>query len=112
MPPLPPQVDAAKLARVESICRSVLAASLPVYSEEVPLDKAKEISGLRAVFGEVYPDPVRVVSVGISVADLLANPKAEETNAQYSIEFCGECVCCARMQHSEIRLVKQLGSAG
>ena len=42
----------------------------------------------RAVFGEVYPDPVRVVCVGRSVDALLADPKAE-SNKQYSVEFCG-----------------------
>lgn len=84
----PPQVEASKLAEVEAICRRTLAASLPVYSEEVALASAKEIHGLRAVFGEVYPDPVRVVSVGVSVAQLLAAPK-DAGNMQYSIEFCG-----------------------
>jgi hypothetical protein len=37
---------------------------LPVHSAVVPLAAAMRIGGLRAVFGESYPDPVRVVSVG------------------------------------------------
>ena len=37
----------------------------------MPLEQAKAIPGLRAVFGEAYPDPVRVVSVGTPVDELL-----------------------------------------
>lgn len=37
---------------------------------------------------QAYPDPVRVVSVGKSVDDLLADPENKE-NIQYSVEFCG-----------------------
>ena len=33
---------------------------------------AKSIYGLRAVFGEVYPDPVRVVSVGLPVDEMVS----------------------------------------
>ena len=36
----------------------------------------------------MYPDPVRVVSIGKPVEELLANPAAE-SNRQYSVEFCG-----------------------
>ena len=59
-----------------------------VFFKNTPLHVAKQISGLRAVFGEVYPDPVRVLSVGYSVEDLIADP-ANEKWVDTSIEFCG-----------------------
>jgi alanyl-tRNA synthetase len=41
------------------------------------------------VFGEVYPDPVRVVAVSPSpVTSMLENPQDSQWNA-YSVEFCG-----------------------
>ena len=40
-----------------------------------PLTTAREITGVRAVFGETYPDPVRVVSVGVGVEEILKNIK-------------------------------------
>ena len=43
---------------------------------------------MRAVFGETYPDPVRVVSIGVPVDELLANPSNEKWN-EVSVEFCG-----------------------
>jgi len=46
------------------------------------------VEGLRKVPGEVYPNPVRIVSVGPTVDQLLSNPSNSEWN-QYSIEFCG-----------------------
>jgi alanyl-tRNA synthetase len=55
---------------------------------DVALKDAREILGVRAVFGETYPDPVRVVSVGVSVEDLLKNLKSPEWQ-NVSIEFCG-----------------------
>ncbi|CAJ1961787.1 unnamed protein product [Cylindrotheca closterium] len=62
-----------QLRKTEEICQKVVADSLSVTAKTMPLAEAQEIDGVRAVFGEVYPDPVRVVSVG------------DDT----SIEFCG-----------------------
>jgi alanyl-tRNA synthetase len=62
-----------ELKKTEEICQKIVNDSLPVKAETMPLADAKAIEGVRAVFGEVYPDPVRVVSVG------------KDT----SIEFCG-----------------------
>uniref|UniRef100_A0A383VXA1 Alanine--tRNA ligase n=1 Tax=Tetradesmus obliquus TaxID=3088 RepID=A0A383VXA1_TETOB len=81
-------VDAAQLGRVEAICRDWVAAAKPVSSKEVPLSQAKAIVGLRAVFGEVYPDPVRVVAIGKPIEQLLAAPEADD-NLGSSVEFCG-----------------------
>ena len=74
--------------RVQAICNEIIAENKPVYTSEVPLAIAKSISGLRAVFGEVYPDPVRVVSVGFDLTHVLADPTNEKW-ASTSIEFCG-----------------------
>ena len=56
--------------------QTAVADALPVHTGVVPLPQARAISGLRAVFGEAAPDPVRVVSVGVPVAELLAAPAA------------------------------------
>jgi len=54
----------------------------------VSLTVARTINGLRAVFGEVYPDPVRVVSIGAPVTDILKDPSNPKWRS-YSVEFCG-----------------------
>ena len=61
---------------------------LVVHDQEIPLPDAKSVHSLRAVFGEKYPDRVRVVSIGVPVSDLLANRDNTEW-AGYSIELCG-----------------------
>jgi len=77
-----------EIQAVESHVRTSVRSALPVDIQLVPLQKAKEINGLRAVFGERYPDPVRVVSVGPSVPELLDDPGNEKW-PRYSVELCG-----------------------
>jgi len=74
--------------RVEELVQEAVGRAMPVHIETVPLDKALAINNLRAVFGERYPDPVRVVSIGPTVPQLLAKPDSPEWE-QYSIELCG-----------------------
>ena len=77
-----------ELVRIEDIARAQIEKDLPVYAEVLPLDKAKSINSLRAVFGESYPDPVRVVSVGRPIAELVERP-TDPTNFDFSVELCG-----------------------
>jgi len=83
--PLTPQ----QLTDVEAICRERIAQGVPVDAYVAPLAEAEKISSLRAVFGEKYPDPVRVVAVTPSpVPEILSNPQDSMWN-DYSVEFCG-----------------------
>jgi len=77
-----------EIGAVDKICSDIIDAKLNVYRKVVDLSVAKTINNLRAVFGEAYPDPVTVVSVGKPVEDLLKQPDNPEW-LNYSIEFCG-----------------------
>jgi alanyl-tRNA synthetase len=104
-----------ELERIEKLCNDRIAAKLPVYAENreenfVDQKKAREINTLRAVFGEKYPDNVRVVSIGVPITEedakkarasaptevggsletdwLLRDPKNPKW-MNYSVEFCG-----------------------
>jgi alanyl-tRNA synthetase len=81
-------MTADEIAKVEALVNERIKANLTVYAEEAPTAKAKEIQGLRAVFGERYPDPVRVVSIGVPVANLLLKPTSDLAR-KHSVEFCG-----------------------
>jgi alanyl-tRNA synthetase len=81
-------VTDAELQAIETISVKYIKADHTVYSSDVDLATARKIQGVRAVFGETYPDPVRVVSVGKPVADLVKNTDSKEWES-YSIEFCG-----------------------
>jgi alanyl-tRNA synthetase len=74
-------VTPEELREIERRVNRQVALDQPVTAHTMPLAKAKELPGVRAVFGEKYPDPVRVVIVG---AD-----SPEKANLDNSVEFCG-----------------------
>ncbi len=75
-------------ARVEALVSKRITKDLQVDAVETPLAEAKKIAGVRAVFGEVYPDPVRVVAIGATVSDIMSAPEDAKWR-ELSIEFCG-----------------------
>ncbi len=74
-------VTPEELREIERRVNRQVITNQPVAAVEMPLAKAKELPGVRAVFGEKYPDPVRVVMIG-------AESPAKVT-ADMSVEFCG-----------------------
>lgn len=70
-----------EVRRIESTVNDDIQFDLPVTPVTMPLAEAKKLPGVRAVFGEKYPDPVRVVMIG---AD-----KPEAVTPDLSVEFCG-----------------------
>lgn len=81
-------LTASQIAEVETVCRDIVNAKVDVYTQVTALGDAKAIHSLRAVFGETYPDPVRVVSIGVPVQDMVADP-ANNAWSGVSVEFCG-----------------------
>lgn len=77
-----------ELRRIEDSANKYLKQNCRIYTKNVELEIAKSIYGVRAVFGETYPDPVRVVSVGVDIDTLLEDPSNPEWY-NTSVEFCG-----------------------
>ncbi|MCE9531468.1 MAG: alanine--tRNA ligase [Planctomycetes bacterium] len=75
--PLQPE----ELRQIEELVNIQIIRDQPVTSVTMPLAQAKKIQGLRAVFGEKYPDPVRVVMIGAESPD--------HATLDNSVEFCG-----------------------
>jgi alanyl-tRNA synthetase len=74
-------VSAEQIQEIERRVNRQVVMDQPVTAITMPLAKAKEIAGVRAVFGEKYPDPVRVVLIGPESPD-----RADRDD---SVEFCG-----------------------
>ena len=77
-----------ELIKIEEICNDWIKKNVKVFTKDVDLKTAMSIAGLRAVFGETYPDPVRVVTLEFEVDEILK----DATNVKWletSTEFCG-----------------------
>ncbi len=103
-------ISPADLGRMETIVRQVLEQDHPVYADLVPQEKALAIKGLRAVFGEKYPNPVRVVSIGAPIEKLLDAPQSADW-MEYSIELCGGTHLATTAQAESFAIVHEEGVA-
>src|SRR6185312_11930894 len=77
----PKPISRAEIEQVEDIANRVVLENAEVTTRLMGLDDARAL-GARALFGEKYPDEVRVVSMG----EIEDAPNHERT---YSIELCG-----------------------
>lgn len=77
-----------QIRMVEKESQMLIDTNATVFAKNVPLAEARQINGLRAVFEEAYPDPVRIVSVGIPIEELLRN-KDSDLAVNTAVEFCG-----------------------
>ncbi|XP_029890209.1 alanine--tRNA ligase, mitochondrial isoform X6 [Aquila chrysaetos chrysaetos] len=78
-------VTAEQLQQVEQVVQDVIKRNEVVHTAEVPLVLARRVQGLRAV-DEGYPDPVRIVSLGVPVESVLTCNS--EAAMQTSVELC------------------------
>ena len=74
-------VTPEELRRIEERVNRMIVLDRPVTAVIKPLGMARELPGVRAMFGEKYPDPVRVVMIGTDSPDRLS--------LDDSVEFCG-----------------------
>eukprot|EP00612_Vaucheria_litorea_P007398 CAMPEP_0171475884 /NCGR_PEP_ID=MMETSP0946-20130122/3259_1 /TAXON_ID=109269 /ORGANISM="Vaucheria litorea, Strain CCMP2940" /LENGTH=961 /DNA_ID=CAMNT_0012006037 /DNA_START=8 /DNA_END=2889 /DNA_ORIENTATION=+ len=99
-----------QLEVVENIVNSTIQNKLPVFAQVAPLADASKIKALRSVFGERYPDPVRVLSVGIDLNDILKDPENEKW-IYHSIEFCGGTHLTNTEQAEAFCIIEETGIA-
>lgn len=79
-------VTTAEMQSIESMSQDWVKRDVKVYSTEMDLSTSQKIPGLRAVFGESYPDPVRVVTLEYDASEKkVDDPEWRKT----SVEFCG-----------------------
>ena len=103
-------VEDEKLAAIEAMVREQIEADLSVHAESAPLEMAQRINTLRAVFGERYPDPVRVVSIGVPIDQLMSHP-LDPANMRRSVEFCGGTHLASTGAAGAFALVSETGVA-
>jgi alanyl-tRNA synthetase len=92
-----------EIADVERLVNDKILADQPVTPITMPLAEAKKIAGVRAVFGEKYPDPVRVLLIGT------ATPQAADMES--SVEFCGGTHLAHTSQACLFKIISQEGVA-
>jgi len=75
-----------QVKQTELLTQEMIFNKKDVHATVSSLAVAKDIQGLRAIFDEVYPDPVRVISIGYDLKELINDPQA---GFKTSVEFCG-----------------------
>ncbi|CAM9883503.1 unnamed protein product [Discosporangium mesarthrocarpum] len=99
-----------QVEEVERIVNETIEKELSVHAYVAPLEQAGRIQSLRMVFGERYPDPVRVLSVGQEVPPMLQDPENPAWSS-LSVEFCGGTHLSNTKEAKSFRLLEEVGVA-
>ncbi|MBN1851663.1 MAG: alanine--tRNA ligase [Pirellulales bacterium] len=87
-------VNDAQIADITAEVKSRIAAAEPIRAEILPIAKAREL-GAMMLFGEKYPDPVRMVTMGDFSRELCGGTHLENTCGIGSFEIIAELAISA-----------------
>lgn len=99
-----------ELQRIETLSAIMIQNGMEVFTSDVNLLTARQIEGVRSISGEMYPDPVRVVSIGVPIDELLVDV-ASKDGWKYSVEFCGGTHVARTNELRELIMVEEFGIA-
>lgn len=71
-----------EIVKVQNTVKEIIKSDKEVFTDLLDLEEAYKVPGVCALFGEQYPSPVRVVSIGFE-------PKKLDGSQKNSVEFCG-----------------------
>ena len=82
-------VSAEQLARIEKETIEKIQAGAPIRAEILPLKQAKQL-GAMMLFGEKYPDPVRMISIGDFSKELCGGTHLSDVQEVAGFEIISE----------------------
>ncbi|MEM9826097.1 MAG: alanine--tRNA ligase [Planctomycetota bacterium] len=85
----PKAIDEETLGRIERTVADKIESGETIQAETVPLDRAREV-GAMMLFGEKYPDPCRMVSMGDFSRELCGGTHASNTSQVAAFEILSE----------------------
>lgn len=82
-----------------NVSDNFLQGNQKVMTSPVGLSNSRQLEGIRTVFGEMVPVPIRIISIGISIDKLIVDI-ASSDRWSYTVDLCH---CTHASRASEIK---------